>query len=317
MAAARPATPKAVSSPPQLQQVGLHREEGVEADAARERGCEHRPSNGRVPPAVIDRGPQRLLDVLHGAGATGRAEAEIAHEGEGDGEGQAQHRRPQQVRDAQVGDLRDVPAANRAAEHGDAVHDLPLRQHALERSFEAGRGERVDEPGLHGAREEREAQSDADGCEDPTPKRSLAMPHPQIEQGRRQQRRGAEQERRTSAPRVRDDARRDLEQHHAGAERGVRAERSEVAESRVEQEQRVDPPDEGRGEGVEEGQQQIDPLDPDAAVDHRQGVAPERIERGAWAVPASREGHPRLGRRPCASLTACVMSSRSTHRACS
>ena len=41
------------------------------------------------------------------------------------------------------------------------------------------------------------------------------LPHDEVQEGRGEQRRGAEQERETAAARVRDDAGRDLEQHLA------------------------------------------------------------------------------------------------------
>ena len=52
-----------------------------------------------------------------------------------------------------------------------------------------------------------------------------------------------------------------LEEDHAGREERVRRERLEVAQPRVEQEERVDPPDERGRERVAEHQRQVGPLD--------------------------------------------------------
>ena len=49
--------------------------------------------------------------------------------------------------------------------------------------------------------------------------------------------------------------------HHADGEEGVGRERLEVGEPGVEQEDRVDPPDERRGQRVAEQEHQVDPLD--------------------------------------------------------
>jgi len=59
------------------------------------------------------------------------------------------------------------------------------------------------------------------------------------------------------AERVRDDARRDLEQHRPQRERAVGDEHLEEAEPRVEQEQRVDTPDCSRRERVQPGERVV------------------------------------------------------------
>ena len=105
----------------------------------------------------------------------------------------------------------------------------------------------------------------------PSPSRIDAIAQPQngactchitqVEQGRDEQRAGAEQEREAAAARVGHHAGGDLEQHLPDAEEGVRREGLGVAEARVEQEQRVDAPDERGRQGREQGQHKVGALD--------------------------------------------------------
>ena len=64
----------------------------------------------------------------------------------------------QHVRHAEIGRLRDVASQHRSAEHRHALDDLTAGEHRVERAVVTLRLERIDEPGLNGAREEREAQ---------------------------------------------------------------------------------------------------------------------------------------------------------------
>ena len=76
----------------------------------------------------------------------------------------------------------------------------------------------------------------------------------------KRQRERAEQIGRSPAARVGDDAGRHLEEHHAGGEERVGGKRLGVAQPGIEQEQRVDAPDERRRERVEQQQEQVDVL---------------------------------------------------------
>ena len=120
--------------------------------------------------------------------------------------------------------------------------------------------ERVDEPRVHGTREEREPEPEQHRHDRPRPERRLPHPEQAVDHRGHGERDGAEQVRGTPPERVGDDARRDLEEEHAGAEERVRGERLEVREARVEQEQRVDAPDERGGERVAERERVVDGL---------------------------------------------------------
>ena len=91
--------------------------------------------------------------------------------------------------------------------------------------------------------------------------RRVDLPHHEVEQRRAQQRHGAEQERQAPTARVGDDPGRDLEDHLADREEGVGGEGLGVVQPGVEQEDRVDAPDERRREGREQRQDEIGPLD--------------------------------------------------------
>ena len=121
--------------------------------------------------------------------------------------------------------------------------------------------ERVDEPRLRRAGEEREAEAEQDGDDDPQPEAGLHLPEQDVEQRRRGEHDGAEQVRRAAADGVGDDARRHLEQDHPRRVERVRREGLEVREPRVEQEDRVDAPDQRRREGVPEQQRVVGALD--------------------------------------------------------
>ena len=103
----------------------------------------------------------------------------------------------------------------------------------------------------------------------PRPERRVDVPEHHVEGGRHGQGHRAEQERDAPAPHVRDDAGRDLEDHHAGGEERVGRERLEVVQAGIEQEDRVDPPDQRRREGVAEHQRVVRAFDGGGRVGHR------------------------------------------------
>ena len=139
--------------------------------------------------------------------------------------------------------------------------DLPAAEHRLQLAREARRRERVDEPRLDRAGEEREPQAEQHRGHRPLPERCLDLPEQHVEQGRRGQRHRAEQVRGAAPDRVGDDPGRHLEQHHPRGEEGVGGERLQVREPGVEQEDRVDPPDQRRRQRVPEQEQAVGALD--------------------------------------------------------
>jgi len=96
----------------------------------------------------------------------------------------------------------------------------------------------------------------------------MGAPHQEVEQGGQQQGGGAEQVRRPPAPDVGHHAGGHLEDDHASGEECVGGEGLDVVETGVEQEEGVDAPDEGRGQGGQEGQREIDALDAFSLLSH-------------------------------------------------
>src|SRR5439155_653533 len=80
----------------------------------------------------------------------------------------------------------------------------------------------------------------------------LRLPEEVVEERRAGECDRAEQVRGAAAPRIGNDPRRHLEDHHPGGEEGVRGEGFQLAEPRIEQEQGADPRDERRGQRVAE-----------------------------------------------------------------
>ena len=165
--------------------------------------------------------------------------------------------------------LGDHPAGHRAAEHRDPADHLAASEHHLQAAFVLGRVEGVDQPGLDRAREEGESQPEQRRDDGPLPEGRAGQPHHVVEKRRRRQGDRAEEIRRSPAPRVGDDSGRDLEDHHAGREEGVGGERLQVAEPGVEQEERVDSPDERGGQRVAEHQHEIRALNAAGQLIHR------------------------------------------------
>ena len=198
-----------------------------------------------------------------------RREAQVVHQEEGRHQGHPEQDRAQHEGDTEIGELGDDTAEHRPGEHGHAADGLPAPKDRLEVAGESCRVERVDQPRFRGATEEGEAQAEQDGSQRPAGEGRLHLPHAQVEQRGGEQRRRAEQERETPAPGVGHHARGHLEDDHADGEERIRREGLGVVEAGVEQEQRVDAPDEGGGQRREHRQQQVDALDVGGCRAHR------------------------------------------------
>jgi hypothetical protein len=185
----------------------------------------------------------------------------VVHEPERDGEHHDQEPGAEHERDAEAGRLGERAAADRAGEHRRARDHLATAEHGLELAREARGAQGVDEPGLDRAGEERVAEADQHRGRGPGGERRPDLPEEHVEERRARQRHGPEQVRRAPPEQVGDDPGRHLEQDHAGRERRVRGERLEVREPGVEQQHRVDAPDERRGERVAQLEQQVRALD--------------------------------------------------------
>ena len=181
-----------------------------------------------------------------------RREPDVVHQPEGDREHPAEDHRAQHERRSEADLLGDEPARHRAGEHADAGDHLAPPEHGLEVAGEARGVERIDQPSLDRPGEEREAEADQKRGDRPHPERRLDLPQQDVDQRRDRERHDAEQVRRSPPDGVGHDAGRHLEQHHPAREEGVGRERLHVREPRVEQEDRVDPPDERRRQRVAE-----------------------------------------------------------------
>ena len=113
------------------------------------------------------------------------------------------------------------------------------------------------------------------------------VPHDEIEECREEEGRGAQDIRELAAARVGDDPGRNLEDHLAEGEERVRGEGFRVVQPGVEQEDRVDPPDERRRQRREQGQDEIGSLDSARWVSHIDDAAP-RTGRVAQASVVTR-----------------------------
>ena len=154
-----------------------------------------------------------------------------------------------------------APPATVPDQHRRAGGRLGAAEDVLQVAPEAGRGQRVDQPRLGGAGEEGEAQAQQDRGDRPAPQRRVDLPHLQVEQGRDQQRGRAQHVENWRPARVGHDAGGDLEQHHPRREEGIGGEGLGVRQPGVQQEDGVDAPDDRRGEGADQGQRQVGPLD--------------------------------------------------------
>ena len=265
----------------QLQEIRLGGVERVEADSAREWGSQHEPADGRIAPPTVDRAAQHAPHLADRVGTATRAEADVVHEAGGNDERHAEHRGPKDVRDAEVGRLRDHATEDGPNEHRGTADGLRPPEDRLEAAREPGRAERVDEPGFRGAGEEREAETQQDRGQRPPDERGVDLPHHEVQEGRGQQGHGPEQEREAPAARVGDDARRHFEDDLADREEGVRGERLGVAQARVEQEERVDAPDERRRQRRQQGEHEVRALDGSGVSGH----GPENSTLGSRVTP--------------------------------
>ena len=179
-----------------------------------------------------------------------------------------EHRGSHDVRHAEVGELRDHAAEHGADEHRAAAHHLCPPEDRLEVLRVAGRGQRVDQPRLGRAGEEREAEAEQGRCDRPGPERRADVPHVQVQQRREQQGRGAEEEAEAPAAGIGHHAGRDLEEDHADAEERVGREGLRVAQAGVEQEERVDAPDERGGQRRQQRQDEVDALNGSGRIGH-------------------------------------------------
>jgi hypothetical protein len=244
----------------ELEQVGLQGVEGVDADAAGEQRLDHQPLDRRHPPAVVDRVGGDLPHLGQRPPTLLRCEPDVVHEPEGEPEHHDQDEAADHERHAEAGLAGDEAAGDRADQHRRAADDLATAEDRLQLTGVAGRGERVDQPGLDRAGEEGEAEPEQHRGERPLPERRSDLPEQHVEKGRRHQRQRSEQVGDAAPDRVGDDPRRHLEQHHPGGEEGVRRERFQVREPGIEQEDRVDPPDQRRRQRVAEQQRQVGAL---------------------------------------------------------
>ena len=204
------------------------------------------------------------------------------HDGEGDDEHDREHDPAQHERHPQAGDLGDVAAGDRPGQHRHPGDHLAAAEDLLQLSGEPGRLQRVHQPGLDRPGEEGEAEPQQQRDDRPGPERPLDLPQHHVEDGGDRERDRAEQVGDPAPDRVGDDPGRDLEDQHAGGEEGVGGEGLEVVEARVEQEDRVDPPDERGGERVAQQQHVVDALDGAGRGHHYQPSGASPASRCAY-----------------------------------
>ncbi len=159
------------------------------------------------------------------------------------------------------------------------ANDLGPGEDRLEVAGEIGGVEGVDQPGLRGAREEREPEPQQGGCDRPTPERRVDIPHQQIEEGGHEEGACPEEEGEPTATGIGHDPGGHLEDDLAEGEEGVRRKGLRVAQARVEQEEGIDPPDERRGERRQQGQDQEGALDDAGLIGHRVTVPDRSVTR--------------------------------------
>ena len=156
-----------------------------------ERRGQHQPADRRVAQAAVDRALEDVADRLDRARLAVRLEPDVAHEAQRHHQSHAQHRGADEVGHAEVRDLRDEAAGDRAAEHRRPRDRLGAAEDVIEVALEAGGMQRVDQPCLGRAGEEGEAQAQQDRGDRPAPQRRVDLPHHAVEERRDDQRRGA------------------------------------------------------------------------------------------------------------------------------
>ena len=213
---------------------------------------------------------------------------EVLHQPRGDEEHRDEDDDPHQERHAQIRHLGNHAAEHRAAQHRGTRDHLATAHHGLEAARVARETERIDEPRLDRAGEERKPEPEQHRDDRPGRERRLRLPEQPVQQRRACERDGPEQVRDAPAPDVGDDTGRHLESDHPGGEECVRRERLQVAQPGVQQEERVDAPDERRGERVPEHERQVDALDASRERIHR----PRRVNAGTVRIVPSDAGVP-------------------------
>ena len=132
-------------------------------------------TGGFLRPYSSEASKTRLRRRAAGAARSGR-EAEVVHQPVGDDEHRQQHAHPHQERHPEVGRLGDHPAEHRAAEHRAPADHLAAPEHGLERALVPRVVQRVDQPRLDGAGEEREARARAASRRPPTARTARSSP---------------------------------------------------------------------------------------------------------------------------------------------
>ncbi len=242
----------------QLEEIRLRGVERPHEEAELDGRRQHQQAERSLAPAecdalagVPDDGGRKLRE-----GDPPRLVPDVVHDDVGDAEDDDEQTGADEVRDREI-ELPEEAAADRPREHRDAGDLLAAREDDVERPRVASDGQCVDEPRLHRPRVEGEAQAHCDRHDRERDDARADLREPDVAEGRRCQHRHGEQERHASAECVRDDTGRDLEHDHAGREGRVGDEHLEEREARLEQEQGVDPPDQGRRERVEPGEGEV------------------------------------------------------------
>ena len=254
MAATSPATPYAS---------GRRRARAGTAAARRRRRSRRPPVNGAASMSQRTAGTRKPYSIetpREGAHlgqrvpAAARREADVPHQHEGHANMTTSTTARSTNGAPEVRRLGDVPAATDPISIATPVTTWPGRTPRRGCPSIARRVQRVDQPGLDGAGEEGEAEAEQQRDDRPRPERRRRSPRAGRTGPVVTARVTVPSRYEPAAPTVRDDPCRHLEQDHAGGEEGVRGEGLEVRQPGVEQEDRVDPPDQRRRERVPEHQ---------------------------------------------------------------
>ncbi len=242
----------------QVEEVRLRGVERPAEKAHLEKPGEHQESQRGLTPPEEDAGSGVVRDFGRqppNRNTTWR-EADVVHHEERDREDGREQDRTHEVRDAQV-DLPEQPSTDGPGQHRGSRHLRAAREDAVEHTSIPRRAQGVDEPGLHRARVEREAERHQDRRERKRDDTGVDLGQADIEERRHGEHRHAREERDTPAESVCDHARRDLEEDRPQGVSRIGDEHLEEAETRVEQEERVDAPDGGRRQRVQPGQRVV------------------------------------------------------------
>jgi hypothetical protein len=91
------------------------------------------------------------------------------------------------VRHAEIGELSKVAPEDRTAQHHRSADNLATGKDALELTIEACCGQRIDEPGLRGTREEGESEPEKRRHDRPPDEWRTELPQQDVETGGRRQ----------------------------------------------------------------------------------------------------------------------------------